>query len=113
MKSPSTIEVGMFAVPLAIRLYCHSSFPSVARTPISPLPMSCTYCFKPQAFETTIHEYPAPPLPPLPLLDVESLIADRQTSLPVSLSRATSIAPLPPGVHSTHGPSTSGDSEKP
>ncbi len=37
----------MLAVPFATRLYTHSVLPSLARTPITPRPTSCTYCLTP------------------------------------------------------------------
>src|SRR5689334_22612411 len=99
--------VGMLAVLLAMPSYSQRSLPSLARTPMTPWPMSCTYCFTPPPCETTIDEYPAPPLP------LEAGIFVRQISLPVSLSRATIIASPDPRVQSTHSPSTRGDSENP
>src|SRR4051812_22528711 len=74
---------------------------------MTPRPTSCTYCFTPQAWETTIEEYPAPSLPSA---DGSS---ECQISRPVSLSRATIMALVAPGVQRTQSPSTSGDSENP
>src|SRR5690606_13475214 len=104
------IGVGMFAVRLAMRLYDQRTLPSEARMPIRPRPTSCTYCFTPPPLETTIEEYPAPSLPDSPSI---SGAAARHCSSPVCLLSLTTIAPLPPGVHSTLSPSTSGASENP
>ena len=97
----------MLATSFATRLLPHRNPPSDARTPITPRPMSCTYCFTPPPFEIDDRRVRRRRRGPWCRCRASRL---RQMSLPVVLSSATSAASGAPGVTITRSPSTSGDS---
>src|SRR5215213_10066209 len=92
--------VVVLAVRFATGSYLHISFPSVARTPTAAFAVKPTIARTPWMSAARQEEYPAGSL--------SSLLV--QTVLPLILSRATRLAPSPPGVTIRLLPSTSGDS---
>src|SRR5581483_5823279 len=72
--------------------------PVFASTPTMPLFKYCTYCLRPPASTTIGDAYSAESPPGT---------ADFQTTAPVFLLSATSVASAPPGVTTTTSPSTS------
>src|SRR5262245_20899864 len=91
----------MFAPKSTVFAYRHSTLPVFASTDTTPLRRNVTYCFTPPASSGTIEEYSAESFP--------STGAFQSTS-PVFLLSATSVASLPPGLQITLSPSTKTDS---
>src|SRR5262245_4648713 len=83
--------------------YSQRNLPVLASTPTTPFRRNVTYCRTPPASIGMMDEYSASPPPGT---------AHFQTTSPVNLLRAASVASLPPGVQITRSPSTSTDSEK-